>query len=235
VLCRSEESETFDVSRQKLVEHIEPMIRAHEVATTADAPYLSDYADGAAILMNAVYTSPIFDYVGAIYSLYAAVRKTSRYPGEYYTPADVAQLLTAIAIEKYRAQLRENLLQATTEAVTALLARRAQILGHGLAGLIGSRAEVELTFQAQLLPLIAPHMKPINIYDPCCGSGSLLLAAARQFPAWANSWGFVRYYGQDQSKQAVRLARLNCRLFGLNGRMMVEAGLTSSLIQNEAD
>ena len=41
-------------------------------------------------------------------------------------------------------------------------------------------------FVTNILPLIAADFDPITILDPCCGSDIMLIAAARQFPAWSS-------------------------------------------------
>jgi hypothetical protein len=49
------------------------------------------------------------------------------------------------------------------------------------------------------------------------GSGVLLLAAAACFPEWAVRLGYVVFQGLDNDPQCVRLARINCMLYNLNG------------------
>ena len=72
-----------DISRQKLAEQIEPILRVQATTAEMDDENLSNYVTGTAILVHAVCSRPNFDYLGAIYSLYAAVSSSSRFP----TPA----------------------------------------------------------------------------------------------------------------------------------------------------
>jgi hypothetical protein len=44
-----------------------------------------------------------------------------------------------------------------------------------------------------------------------------MLAAAAQYPDWANYWGLIEYTGQDLDQDCVRMARINAKLYGLNG------------------
>ena len=44
-----------------------------------------------------------------------------------------------------------------------------------------------------------------------------MLAAAAKYPDWANYWGLISYTGQDLDKDCVRMARINAKLYGLNG------------------
>ena len=94
-----------------------------------------------------------------------------------------------------------------------------------LAGLAVPEDEARTTyFLTRILPLIAADFDPITICDPCCGSGVMLLAGARQFPAWAAQAGLVQLYGMDIDQTCVTMAQVNMMLYGLNG-----AGLHSAL------
>ena len=93
-----------------------------------------------------------------------------------------------------------------------------------LAGLCVPKEETTDYFLARILPLIAADFEPIAICDPCCGSGVMLLAGARQFPAWAAQAGLVQLHGMDIDQTCVTMAQVNMMLYGLNG-----AGLHSAL------
>ena len=45
----------------------------------------------------------------------------------------------------------------------------------------------------------------------------MLLAAASTLPEWAVKLGLVRFTGQDIDQTCVRMASINCMLYGLNG------------------
>jgi type I restriction-modification system DNA methylase subunit len=57
--------------------------------------------------------------------------------------------------------------------------------------------------------------EPVSILDPCCGSGTMLLAFASCVPR--ELLQYVSFFGQDIDMTCVRMARINCRLYGLNG------------------
>ena len=65
--------------------------------------------------------------------------------------------------------------------------------------------------------LLESKAGPIEIYDPCCGSGVMLLAAASCCPRWAIECGKVKFYGNDIDENCVKMARANMMLYGLNG------------------
>jgi hypothetical protein len=71
-------------------------------------------------------------------------------------------------------------------------------------------------FTSKLLSVVASKVDPIKICDPCCGSGVMLLDAAKMAPRWALDWGLVRFYGQDIDETCVTMAQINCMLYGLN-------------------
>ena len=88
--------------------------------------------------------------------------------------------------------------------------------------------EAHTYFLTRILPLIAADFDPITICDPCCGSGVMLLAGARQFPAWAAQAGLVQLYGMDIDQTCVTMAQVNMMLYGLNGTGLHSA-LTATL------
>jgi type I restriction enzyme M protein len=55
---------------------------------------------------------------------------------------------------------------------------------------------------AKLVTLNNPHIK--SVYDPTCGSGSLLLRVAKE----ANNPD-LKFYGQEQNPSTYNLARMN--------------------------
>jgi hypothetical protein len=64
---------------------------------------------------------------------------------------------------------------------------------------------------------MGPWFEPILMEEPCIGSGIMVLAAASQYPEWAVKLNLVRFYGQDIDPICVRMAKINCHLYGLNG------------------
>lgn len=73
-------------------------------------------------------------------------------------------------------------------------------------------------FVGEVLPAaVKCGMKPITIDDCAVGSGAMLLAMANCFPQWAVHSGLVQFYGTDIDASCVKMARINCMLYGLNG------------------
>jgi hypothetical protein len=52
---------------------------------------------------------------------------------------------------------------------------------------------------------------------PTLRSGIMLLAHASTLPAWMVQMGLVQYHGMDIDRTCVQMARINCKLYGLNG------------------
>jgi len=55
-----------------------------------------------------------------------------------------------------------------------------------------------------LLPYAVDKAKPFTVADVCCGSGVMLLAAAKQFPRWAIDSGLAQFYGWTLTRYALR-------------------------------
>lgn len=105
-----------------------------------------------------------------------------------------------------------------------LLNSDAEILGNAYEYLIGQfasetgkKAGEFYTSQAvsKILTKIAiagqENKKGLSVYDPCMGSGSLLLNAKK----YATEPGYIKYYGQELNTSTYNLARMNMFLHGI--------------------
>lgn len=105
-----------------------------------------------------------------------------------------------------------------------LLNSDAEILGNAYEYLIGQfasetgkKAGEFYTPQAvsKILTKIAiagqENKKGLSVYDPCMGSGSLLLNAKK----YATEPGYIKYYGQELNSSTYNLARMNMFLHGI--------------------
>ena len=105
-----------------------------------------------------------------------------------------------------------------------LLNSDAEILGNAYEYLIGQfasetgkKAGEFYTPQAvsKILTKIAisgqEDKKGLSVYDPCMGSGSLLLNAKK----YATEPGYIKYYGQELNTSTYNLARMNMFLHGI--------------------
>ena len=105
-----------------------------------------------------------------------------------------------------------------------LLNSDAEILGNAYEYLIGQfasetgkKAGEFYTPQAvsKILTRIAisgqENKKGLSVYDPCMGSGSLLLNAKK----YAAEPGYIKYYGQELNTSTYNLARMNMFLHGI--------------------
>jgi hypothetical protein len=72
-------------------------------------------------------------------------------------------------------------------------------------------------FVTRVVPPALPFYKPITVYDPCVGTGRLLLAAAATYSPWMVRLGLVQFFGADIDQMMVNVARSNMLLYGLNG------------------
>lgn len=70
-------------------------------------------------------------------------------------------------------------------------------------------------FWREVFPLWRSLIEPFTICDPACGSGIMLLAAAKNVPRGLIDLGMIQFYGVDIDPICVEMARLNMRLYGI--------------------
>jgi hypothetical protein len=154
-----------------------------------------------------------FDLLGAVYMLTSA----NPHSGQFFTPWDVAEMMARMTIADGAQEIADRLRQARQRASARADANSHLLAATILAGFAMPQDETPAYFLDRVLPLIVSHIEPLTICDPCIGSGVMMLAAARQFPAWAVHAGLVQFYGMDIDQTCVTMAQSNALLYGLNG------------------
>ena len=167
------------------------------------------------------------DVVGDVYMSFANPRSSN---GQYFTPFPVCQMMAAMTGD-ISGLLQERMKEAFEKArqedeVAAIWLETAVLTGYAL------DADGDY-FERNILPFILPHIEPITVSDPACGSGALLLAVAEMAPAWAVRWNIVQFYGQDIDRTCVQMAKINCMLYSMNGYairlMAASAGMSAEI------
>lgn len=152
------------------------------------------------------------DVLGQVYTLYANAGQ-AKWNMQIFTPWNVALMMGRFLVPEGERQVYDRVKQACQHPDN--------ILAHAtlLTGLaIDDPAQAREWFFNRVLPAALPYYEPIIVGDPAgCGSGVLLLAAAACFPEWAVRLGYVVFQGIDNDAQCVRLAKINCMLYNLNG------------------
>jgi hypothetical protein len=180
-------------------------------------------------LNNSMWESTIMgpDVIGNAYMQYANTDPS--WQAQYFTPWNVAVCMARIQTPDGEALVHERLNQACQHPDNPLAFAT---LITSLA--IKDPAEARQWFINRLIPAAWPTLDPITISDPCCGSGIMFLAAASCFPDWATQTGIVQVYGADIDEQCVRLSKVNCMLYGLNGfGFKLAAALSKGLSEKE--
>jgi len=168
-----------------------------------------------------------FDVIGTVYM---AINAANKYTAQYFTPWPVAEAMAMLAVGEHGpALVIERLLAAADAAANAPGAsaglKASRLMGR-LSTLRDNLALYRVDFPAETdvpdwLPEywteIAPHYEPVDVLDPAIGSGVMMLAAASLFPRWMLYLGLVRFYGQDVDRNCILMARINAKLYGLNG------------------
>jgi len=145
------------------------------------------------------------DIVGDVYMEWG---RPSRSTGQFFTPWPVARLM---------AEMMGDGGQEVHARLKAAIDQSPLAQAHLLAGLALEGEEAGRWFMEKVVPSALAHYQPVTVLDPCIGSGILLLAHASTLPTWMVQLGLVQYYGCDIDPTCVRMARINCKLYGLNG------------------
>jgi hypothetical protein len=150
------------------------------------------------------------DVIGHTYMLYATPNQAK---AQIFTPWNIALMLGRMSTPDGERQVHDRLKQACQHPDNMLA--QATVLA-GLA--IDDPDQARAWFFSRVLPAAWPTYQPLRVGDPAgCGSGVLLLAAAACFPAWAVHLGCVVFQGIDIDPGCVRLSKINCMLYALNG------------------
>ena len=145
------------------------------------------------------------DIVGDVYMEWG---RPSRSTGQFFTPWNVARFMAEMVSDGGR-EVHDRLRAAIDQSPLAQV--------YLLAGLALEGEDAERWFVEKVVPSAVEHYQPVTVIDPCVGSGILLLAHASTLPVWMVQMGLVQYYGCDIDPTCVRMARINCKLYGLNG------------------
>lgn len=169
------------------------------------------------------------DILGQIYQTYVYPAGSSRWNAAYYTPWSLALTLARLSIPDGTRLVHDRLKQACQHPDNMLA--HATLL-TGLA--IDDPEEARNWYFNYVLPASLAYYTPIRVGDPAgVGSGILLLAAATVFPDWAVLLNLVNFGGVDNDPIAVKMARINCALYGLNGYFLKFIPALQTLSTNE--
>ena len=128
------------------------------------------------------------EYRDVIGDVYMRLNAAKSRAGQYFTPWNLARMIADMTIADGERRVMERLLH-----------------GNPLWLLLSGKDPAPVPFE------------PVTVHDPACGSGALLLAAATRFPRWMLTRGLVQFSGVDIDATCVTMARINMRLYGLNG------------------
>lgn len=195
--------------------------RAEEAAKVAgryDAEQMAALQEAFTLLVRMGEVERFRDVLGEIMMTWAIPNENT---GEYFTPSDVALLCMELSMRDVEQRCYEHVAQAIDAGPLGEL------------GFLNGKRVVEAGDQKTLLHALAlshEHLEPVAIYDCACGAGAMLLTAASKCPSWAVDTGVVQFYGQDIDERCVRMARIQCMVYAMNGfRQKVIAGAQGTL------
>jgi len=152
-------------------------------------------------------TSTWTDTIGDVYMEFGIPNK---YTGQFFTPWPVAKMMAQMTCMDIEKQVHDRIQQALKKS---LIGQAYLIAGLGLE----KEAEAQRWFLEKVLPEALPYYQPVTVCDPACGSGVMLLAAGSCCPRWMLDANLIQFYGVDIDMTCVKMARINCMLYSLNG------------------
>jgi len=167
------------------------------------------FSEAFGLLLNATHlpdgTPSYQDVVG---SMYMSWGYPSSSIGQFFTPWNAARMMAEMVSDR-GAEVHQRLKAAIDQSPIAQ--------AFLVAGCILEGQEAFDWFLTRVVPAAIEHYEPVRVNDPAVGSGILLLAHASTLPPWMVQMGLVQYSGCDIDPLCVRLARVNFKLYGLNG------------------
>jgi type I restriction-modification system DNA methylase subunit len=130
--------------------------------------------------------------------------------GQFFTPFSISKMTAAVMAGNIEVEIHDRIRAAIAKDPFAQAALYAGLV-------ITDPEQARRHYLDTVLPAALPHLDPIKVCDPACGSGVMFLAFASECPRWALDYGIVQFWGMDIDQTCVDMARLNVKLYGLNG------------------
>lgn len=190
---------------------------AHEAWQKIESQYSSDVwekiKEAFADALVCLFQSTMEDYRDTVGDVYMRFGNPNPSQGQYFTPRPICRFMAQSEVPD-GGELLMNRIQDAIKSGDSATHIHAQMMVMA-SSLIPNPFEHLIT---KVVPAaLSCGLKPITVMDCCVGSGALLLAMASRFPSWANMMGLIQYYGSDIDPTCVKMARINCMLYGLNG------------------
>lgn len=174
------------------------------------------------------------DVLGHVYMTYA--NSDPSWQAQYFTPYGPSLLMAKMCVLNGEREVYDRIKEACLHPDN-LLGQAVVLASLVIPENKGGEPNLHQDyFFNRVIPAALPYYKPILVQEPCIGSGIMVLAAASQYPEWAVKLNLVRFYGQDIDPICVRMAKINCQLYGLNGyvlRLAEAVSVAAEVQQNQ--
>ena len=154
------------------------------------------------------------DWLGDIYMSMVVSNAKQKWNGTFFTPFYLCVMMAQMTIDDAGAECHERVVQAM-----------------GLAGLPMTADDSAKMMLRTHYDALMPHLRPITVCEPACGSGAMVIAFASVAPRWAIELGLYRFTCIDIDPVCADMCIIQCWLYGLHAEVYCADALTMPMVE----
>ena len=153
------------------------------------------------------------DWLGDIYMSTVVSNAKQKWNGTFFTPFHLCVMMAQMTIDDAEAECNERVTHAMQRA------------GLPMATYDSPEAALRTNYDT-----LAPHLQPITVCEPACGSGAMVIAFASVAPRWAIELGLYRFTCIDIDPVCADMCMIQCWLYGLHAEVYCADALTMPMV-----
>ncbi|NJM40766.1 MAG: N-6 DNA methylase [Anaerolineae bacterium] len=154
------------------------------------------------------------DHLGVAYMQFGS-KSGQETRGQFFTPFSVSKLMAMMLMDE--------------ESLNADILTRLNEAADHLGVYIDPRMSPEEVWRVHQNQLHS-YVRPVLVLDPCCGAGSMLIAAASVAPRWAIDAALIQMVAIDIDPLCAAMTRIQMWLFGITANVFCADSLTAEIL-----